>query len=31
MEQLDKLIPELVESKKHHDDEVADKGAPKKV
>ena len=31
LEQLDQLIPELVESKKYHDEEVAEKGAPKKV
>ena len=31
VEQLDKLMPELLEAKKHHDDEVAEKGAPKKV
>mgnify|MGYP000080890812 CR=1 FL=1 len=28
---LDQLIPELVESKKFHDQEVEEKGAPKKV
>ncbi|GIT32982.1 MAG: hypothetical protein Ct9H300mP3_05130 [Gammaproteobacteria bacterium] len=31
VEQLDKLMPELLEAKKHHDDEVSEKGAPKKV
>ena len=31
LEQLDKLIPELVETKKFHDQEVEEKGAPKKV
>ena len=31
LDQLDKLIPELVETKKFHDEEVAEKGAPKKV
>jgi len=25
------LMPELVEAKKHHDNEVSEKGAPKKV
>ena len=29
--QLDTLIPELVETKKFHDKEVEEKGAPKKV
>ena len=31
LDQLDKLIPELVETKKFHDEEVAEKGAPKNV
>ena len=31
LDQLDSLIPELVETKKYHDEEVAEKGAPKKV
>ena len=31
VEQLNKLKPELLEAKKHHDDEVSEKGAPKKV
>ena len=31
LDQLDQLIPELVESKKFHDQEVEEKGAPKKV
>ena len=31
LDQLDQLIPELVESKKFHDKEVEEKGAPKKV
>ena len=31
LDQLDNLIPELIETKKFHDEEVADKGAPKKV
>ena len=31
LDQLDNLIPELVETKKFHDEEVAEKGAPKKV
>ena len=31
LEQLDKLIPELVETRKFHDQEVEEKGAPKKV
>ena len=31
LDQLDKLIPELVETKKFHDQEVEEKGAPKKV
>ena len=30
-DQLDNLIPELIETKKFHDEEVAEKGAPKKV
>jgi hypothetical protein len=25
------LMPELLEAKKHHDDEVSEKGAPEKV
>ncbi len=29
--QLDKLMPELIEAKKHHDNEVSEKGVPKKV
>ncbi len=31
LDQLDNLIPELIETKKFHDEEVAGKGAPKKV
>tara|TARA_Y100001970_G_scaffold280668_1_gene390012 strand:- start:5258 stop:6166 length:909 start_codon:yes stop_codon:yes gene_type:complete len=31
LDQLDKLIPQLVETKKFHDEEVTEKGAPKKV
>ena len=31
LELLDKLIPELVEAKKHHDKQVSESGAPKKV
>ena len=31
LDQLDSLIPELVETRKFHDKEVAEKGAPKKV
>ena len=31
IEQLDKLMPELIEAKKHHDNEVSEKGVPKKV
>ena len=31
LDQLDSLIPELIETKKYHDQEVAEKGAPKKV
>jgi len=31
VEQLDKLMPELIEAKKHHDVEVSEKGAPKKI
>jgi hypothetical protein len=31
LDQLDSLIPELVETKKYHDQEVEEKGAPKKV
>ena len=31
LDQLDSLIPELVETKKFHDEEVAEKGAPTKV
>tara|TARA_B100000459_G_C8584207_1_gene204786 strand:- start:1082 stop:1663 length:582 start_codon:yes stop_codon:yes gene_type:complete len=31
LDQLDQLIPELVETRKFHDQEVAEKGAPKKV
>ena len=31
LDQLDNLIPELIETKKFHDEEVAEKGAPKKV
>ena len=31
IEQLDALMPELLEAKKHHDDEVSEKGAPEKV
>ena len=31
LELLDKLIPELVEAKKHHDKQVSDSGSPKKV
>ena len=31
LDQLDSLIPDLVESKKYHDEDVAEKGAPKKV
>ena len=31
VEQLNKLMPELLEAKKHHDGEVSEKGAPKKV
>ena len=31
LDQLDKLIPEMVETKKYHDQEVEEKGAPKKV
>jgi len=31
LDQLDSLIPELVETRKYHDEEVAEKGAPKKV
>ena len=31
LDQLDNLIPELVETRKFHDEEVAEKGAPKKV
>ena len=31
LDQLDQLIPELVESKKFHDQEVEEKGSPKKV
>tara|TARA_B100001029_G_scaffold159832_1_gene147406 strand:+ start:317 stop:1225 length:909 start_codon:yes stop_codon:yes gene_type:complete len=31
LDQLDSLIPELVETRKFHDEEVAEKGAPKKV
>ena len=31
LDQLDSLIPELVETRKFHDEEVAEKGAPTKV
>ena len=31
LDQLDNLIPELIETKKFHDEEVAEKGTPKKV
>ena len=31
LDQLDNLIPKLIETKKYHDQEVAEKGAPKKV
>ena len=31
IEQLNKLMPELLEAKKHHDSEVSEKGAPEKV
>ena len=31
VEQLNKLMPELLEAKKHKDDEVSEKGAPKKL
>ena len=31
LDQLDSLIPELVETRKFHSEEVAEKGAPKKV
>jgi hypothetical protein len=31
VEQLDDLMPELVEAKKDHDREVSEKGIPKKV
>tara|TARA_Y100001936_G_C15958423_1_gene604224 strand:- start:118 stop:1026 length:909 start_codon:yes stop_codon:yes gene_type:complete len=31
LDQLDNLIPELVETKKFHDEEVSEKGAPTKV
>jgi len=31
VEQLDKLMPELIEAKKHHDVAVSEKGAPKKI
>ena len=31
LDQLDKLIPELVEAKKHHDKQVEENGSPKKV
>ena len=31
LELLDKLIPELVEAKKHHDKQVLESGSPKKV
>ena len=31
LEQLDKLIPELVEAKKYHDKQVEESGSPKKV
>ena len=31
LDQLDNLIPELIETKKFHDEEVAEKGIPKKV
>jgi hypothetical protein len=31
VEQLDQLMPELIEAKKHHDAEVSEKGAPKKI
>ena len=31
LDHLDSLIPELVETRKFHDEEVAEKGAPKKV
>ena len=31
IEQLDALMPELLEAKKHHDAEVSEKGAPEKV
>jgi|TARA_B110000305_G_scaffold38296_1_gene39043 NAD(P)-dependent dehydrogenase (short-subunit alcohol dehydrogenase family) len=31
LDQLNSLIPDLVESKKYHDEDVAEKGAPKKV
>ncbi len=31
IEQLDALMPELLEAKKHHDAEVSEKGAPKKI
>jgi NAD(P)-dependent dehydrogenase (short-subunit alcohol dehydrogenase family) len=31
LDQLNSLIPDLVESKKYHDEYVAEKGAPKKV
>ena len=31
VEQLDKLMPELIEAKKHHDAEVSEKGVPKKI
>ena len=31
LDQLDKLIPELVEAKKHHDKQVEENGSPTKV
>jgi len=31
VEQLDELMPELVEAKKNHDQKVSVKGVPKKV
>ena len=31
VEQRNKLMPELIEAKKHHDVEVSEKGAPKKI
>ncbi len=31
LDQLNSLIPDLVESKKYHDEEVTEKGAPRKV